>query len=224
MYNYVNYISAGMKVLYDKTSDYLLYYSGYNTNNNKNNNNSDLLQEYNSLLQTNLYENENISTRLCPKSSYYDTLSSILANPTHIVDNIYLGSAFNAASYNILNDLNIKVIINATSEISEYYPDEFIYLRYKLYDDNKNSIEQYLETAYKNIIYYQNNEEYKNKNILIHCFVGASRSATIVIYYLMKSKNYTFDEALNYVRQKRPIVNPTFRLTKDLAHSIMVNK
>ena len=37
----------------------------------------------------------------------------------------------------------------------------------------------------------------------------------------MRDKNYTFDEALNFVKQKRPIVNPTFRLTKDLACSIM---
>ena len=52
----------------------------------------------------------------------------------------------------MLKDKNIKVIINVTTEISEYYPDEFIYLRYKLYDNNKHSIKHYLEQSYEDII------------------------------------------------------------------------
>lgn len=57
--------------------------------------------------------------------------------------------------------------------------------------------------------------------------MGASRSASIVIYYLMKTQKnpdgscFTFDNAFQYLREKRCTVNPTFRLTKDLASSIM---
>jgi protein-tyrosine phosphatase len=60
--------------------------------------------------------------------------------------------------------------------------------------------------------------------------MGASRSASIVIYYLMKEmKNangddYTFDEAIKFLKEKRFTVNPTFRLTKDLTSSIRAAK
>ena len=37
------------------------------------------------------------------------------------------GSAYNAASYYDLKEKNIKMILNVTSEISEYYPDDFEY-------------------------------------------------------------------------------------------------
>jgi len=33
----------------------------------------------------------------------------------------------------------------------------------------------------------------KNTNVLVHCFVGVSRSATIIIGYIMKTKNFTFN-------------------------------
>ena len=81
-----------------------------------------------------------------------------------------------------------------------------------------------LEKSFNDIQYHQQNTK---GNILIHCFMGASRSASIVIYYLMRTqkhedgKPYTFDDAVSYLRNKRITVNPTFRLTKDLACSMV---
>jgi hypothetical protein len=49
-----------------------------------------------------------------------------------------------------------------------------------------------------------------------------------VLYYLMKKglnnqgEPMSHEEALNFLKEKRPIINPTFRLTKDLAKSIMI--
>jgi Dual specificity phosphatase, catalytic domain len=231
MSKYIKFLNAGTKVLYDKTADYLAYYAGWNGNNetdsdeSDDNKNDDTIQDYDGLLKIESYEDENNSTRIFRPVSYYSEYSTFFSYPTLIVDNIFLGSAFNAASYDTLKDLKIKVIMNATSEISDYYPDDdFIYLRYKLYDNNKHSIKRYLEKAYNDIKYHQQNTK---DNILIHCFMGASRSASIVIYYLMKTQKHTdgtsfsFDDAINYVKEKRNIVNPTFKLTKDLASSIM---
>lgn len=36
-------------------------------------------------------------------------------------------------------------------------------------------------------------------NILVHCNVGMSRSATFVIAYLIREKNEYFEEALKFV-------------------------
>ena len=44
--------------------------------------------------------------------------------------------------------------------------------------------------------------------VLVHCYHGVSRSASIVLAYLMKSRDIDLDEALAIVTQKRPIVCP----------------
>jgi predicted protein tyrosine phosphatase len=44
--------------------------------------------------------------------------------------------------------------------------------------------------------------------VLVHCYAGISRSATIVIAYIMITLNMVYDDALQFVRSKRPIVNP----------------
>lgn len=48
--------------------------------------------------------------------------------------------------------------------------------------------------------------------VLIHCIQGKSRSASLVIAYIMWSEKLTFDQAYEFVKSKRPLVrpNPTF--------------
>lgn len=220
-----NYVSSNTKVLYDKVSDLANQYTKSESNSENSDSDSDTLKDYDGVLKIELYEDEDKSTRIYPHVGYYTEYSSFWKEPTHIVDNIYLGSAYNAASFNTLKNRNIKVIMNATTEISDYYPDDFTYLRYKLYDNNKHSIKKYLEKSYEDIKFHQENTQ---GNILIHCFMGASRSASIVLYYLMRTQKkedntyFSFDDAVSFLKEKRIVVNPTFRLTKDLAQSIMI--
>lgn len=47
-----------------------------------------------------------------------------------------------------------------------------------------------------------------NYSVLVHCYAGVSRSATIVIAYVMKSLSMTFQVALQFVSKKRNIINP----------------
>jgi len=208
------YVNNSTKVFIDKVIDYILYYTKYS---------DDVILENllnnNILVNTLQYENENTCSRIYPSIGLYNDYITFWNNPTYIIDNIYLGSAFNAADYITLKKYNIKIIMNVTKEISNYYPNDFIYYRYKLYDNNKHSIKPYLEQSLKDINYCQQNIQ---GNILIHCFMGASRSASIVLYYLMKTMKhqnnipYNFDDSIKFLKSKRKIINPTFRLTKDL--------
>ncbi|KAJ9096797.1 hypothetical protein QFC21_005068 [Naganishia friedmannii] len=54
--------------------------------------------------------------------------------------------------------------------------------------------------------------------VLVHCQAGMSRSATVVAAYLMKTLNISPDDAVEMIREKRPVVYPseTFRAQLEL--------
>jgi protein-tyrosine phosphatase len=56
----------------------------------------------------------------------------------------------------------------------------------------------------------------KEKNILIHCAAGISRSPTIVLAYLMKYHEMNLNDALRFVQEKRPIIHPNPGFQKQL--------
>ena len=223
----MDYITAGFKVVYDKVSNYF-YENNTDTNDtNDNNDNNDNNDELNSIIITTQpikdspnYEIDLVSPnneRIYNSVSTFEQISWFFSNPTYIIDNIYIGSAHNAANKTLLKSLNIKYIVNVTAEIKNYYPDFITYVNYSLYDDNKQSIDKYFEDSYKKIKEFQNNKD--GGNILIHCFMGASRSATILAYYLMREKGFTPLESYNFIKSKRSLINPTHKLFKDLSKS-----
>ena len=59
-------------------------------------------------------------------------------------------------------------------------------------------------------------DEHKKNNILIHCNAGVSRSATIVISYLMKRENISYDEAYEKVKTVRNCIRPNEGFVKQL--------
>jgi protein-tyrosine phosphatase len=44
--------------------------------------------------------------------------------------------------------------------------------------------------------------------VYVHCFQGASRSGLVVIAHVMQRNHWTRDQALNYVRERRPQTRP----------------
>jgi hypothetical protein len=133
--NLFDYITSSISIIIDKTSDYIKY-NIYNDNKNQ----------------------KVDKKRIFPLIPYLTQLGWFYDEPTHIIDNIYLGSAFNASHYKTLKDRNIGMIINMTPEISNYFENDYIYYRYPLYDDNSQSIKNYLIEAYDKIIEFQLNK------------------------------------------------------------------
>ena len=63
-----------------------------------------------------------------------------------------------------------------------------------------------------------------NGNILIHCFMGASRSASIVANFLAREFDKDITDVITELTEKRPIINLTERLTRDLLGEFNKNK
>ena len=199
--NYIDiYITAPIKVLYNKSHNYI---KNYFYNNDENN--IEMKRYY-----------ERIDT--------YSQVLSFFKSPTHIIDNIFIGNARNAASQIILNENNIKMIINVTEDIPIFYPDIYTYHQIKIDDNNKDSIKTFLEDSYLQIKKFQKKSE---KNILIHCFMGASRSVSILIYYILKERenngdSIDIDEVIKFIKNKRSIINPTLKLISDIKEILKI--
>lgn len=52
--------------------------------------------------------------------------------------------------------------------------------------------------------------------VLVHCHAGISRSATVVLFYLMLEHGLTFDEALGRLKTARPQVQPNAGFARHL--------
>ncbi len=143
-------------------------------------------------------------------TSMYAHIGNLMTLPTYIIDNIYLGNALNASSIETLHKFSIQGIINITHDIPSYYPDDITYLNISVRDTRDSFLESHLETAYRFI------QQNSDKNILVHCYMGSSRSASLVIYYLMRQHGMPYQEAQEFVKNKRPVVNLNTNFAREL--------
>ena len=110
----------------------------------------------------------------------------------------------------MLRQYNITHIINCAFNLPNKYPDQITYKRLELRDEPDQPILERLEEAYQFI------KENKDKNIFVHCVFGKSRSASVVIFYVMKEKRMNFQEAKNFVKNIRNIVEPNSGFESEL--------
>ena len=156
------------------------------------------------LVNLKLFVNKKVP-RIEPKIPWYRQLCWFYSPPTNILQKLYLGSSFNAYDIDILKKLKINVIINVTKEIDNFYQDnlKFIYYKHPINDNNKEDISNILKESCKQIDLHIRNTD----TILVHCYMGASRSAAVIINYLMRTQKLSYYSSLNYVQAKRPLVN-----------------
>ncbi|KAH7435288.1 hypothetical protein KP509_06G057800 [Ceratopteris richardii] len=124
--------------------------------------------------------------------------------PCEIQEGLFLGSI--GAAYNKGELLRHKVthILSVENMVEPLYPLEFKYKRVEVRDSAYVDLRQYFEECFEFI-----DEAKKNGGaVLVHCFLGRSRSVTIVIAYLMKTYGMNFKEAFDVVRKKRPQASP----------------
>ncbi len=138
----------------------------------------------------------------------------------HMVeDGLYIGDHRIARDHDALRYLGITHIVNAAREMPDSFPRNFHYHRCQLED--RVSREVLLGALEPSFRYIQNLMSYRPSSgekpcILVHCYAGMSRSASIVIYYLMRSRRWSFDAAFSYLKARRHIVSPNQWYRKQL--------
>lgn len=80
----------------------------------------------------------------------------------------------------------------------------FDYLNVRVYDDEKTNLLKHWDNTFK----YITRAKKDGSKVLVHCKMGVSRSASVVIAYAMKAYNWTFSQALKHVKIKRNCIKP----------------
>lgn len=130
--------------------------------------------------------------------------------PAKILDYLYLGSQ-DCCSKEALQNHNISNILSIGVEAP--------------LEDNTNINSFFLEcldlpetniwnTIKKSAVVI--NSVKKCESILVHCNAGISRSASVVIGYLMLEYNYSFLKAFEHVRSARSVIRPNDGFMKQL--------
>lgn len=123
-----------------------------------------------------------------------------------VTDSVFIGDKNGASDIRILLNYGITHIINCAAEIPNYFEsDHFSYLKLDLLDTN-DSLSPAIQQSCKFI--KDTLQQNHNAKIFVHCRMGRSRSASVVIYYLMKEHNIDFVDAFFELKMVRPIIDP----------------
>jgi len=125
-----------------------------------------------------------------------------------IVPYLYLGSATSvtgkyARDIMLSDEHKIAAIVNVT-RVENAFPKDFEYLQIDIEDRDGVDIDKHFESA--NEFIHRHREA--KQAVIVHCMAGSSRSATIVIAYLVRHCGYTLKAAFEHVLALRPVIDP----------------
>lgn len=136
-------------------------------------------------------------------------LYSMREKSDEIIPGLWLGNAKNAE---IMCD-KVGAILNVNHINNRPTKPEHAHIKYfhlPIYDKEGQKIELYFDATYKYI------EKNIARGIYIHCHAGTSRSATIVIAYLMRKRCISLKDAFHLVKSKRMCIAPNLDFIKSL--------
>lgn len=155
------------------------------------------------------------------KCGYYEQPATILP------EYLYLGSQYSACNRSTLEELDISAVLvcgvnpprffhRSSSGIwgsSDSTTSTIVYHRIPIDDSIDQPLLPYLPAA---VQFLEHFIVHKKQRVLVHCAMGISRSAAVVIAYLMKQHRWDYDTAKEYVQAKRPIICPNPRFAHEL--------
>ncbi|KAG7391722.1 hypothetical protein PHYPSEUDO_003797 [Phytophthora pseudosyringae] len=143
------------------------------------------------------------------------------AEPSQILEHVFLGSRTHARDKELLQRLRITHILNVTppkktdpvAGVPNFFEKDatFTYRRCPIFDNKAEDISAMLEGC----IAFIDQAKYYGR-ILVHCNKGVSRSSSMVVAYLMKLRAMSFEQALAFAVERRPMANPNESFRRQL--------
>lgn len=124
---------------------------------------------------------------------------------TEILPNLWISGIVGVRSNIFYKNNNIKCVINCSKDLP-FYSSDTLNVRIPVHDNLKKieiqNLYKYMEKA-TNIIHshFKNNQA-----VVVHCYAGKQRSASIIVAYLIKYGNMSIEDAVNSIKSKRAYV------------------
>lgn len=134
-----------------------------------------------------------------------------------ILPRLYLGDISIATNKDEITRLGITDMI--TIEIKplstgDLAPTVKRYLYINVMDHSKQDILSHFETSNE---FIETALKTPSNKVYVHCVAGISRSATLVIAYIMKTRSMNYQEAFDLVRHQRRVIDPNEGFVRQLA-------
>lgn len=152
----------------------------------------------------------------------WDPMNLIL-EPSESLGGLYLGNYEAASDIALLKKHNIKAVLTVAADLRLNYPsaEGITHEVISALDMVSYDLSKHFNRCFDFI------EKHRAEtNVLVHCLAGISRSATIVIMYLMRTQRMGFESAFSFVKKRRKIIfpNPGFVRQLRVFSSQMKNK
>lgn len=130
----------------------------------------------------------------------------------HIIDNIYLSNLISAENFKLIEQHSIGVVCRLSEDRNKtIYGPNIKFHNYEV-EDNIIAGNDMLLAASEICKIIDNSE----CNVLVHCNEGQSRSASVIIYYLITRYNKSYEEALQMLKNIKHDVRPNEVFEKKL--------
>lgn len=127
----------------------------------------------------------------------------------YIIDNIYLGDC--SHSEDELLTIGVSHVFNISMN---HYREYKKIIEIKC--PTEDTLTQNILISFPKIITKIKELHDKGHIIYVHCHAGISRSASVIILYLIKYHKYSFKEAFRFVRNKRSCIQPNSGFVEQL--------
>jgi protein-tyrosine phosphatase len=124
---------------------------------------------------------------------------------------LFLGNINAFKNKNFISENNIKAIISVLNEPLPV-PEDLEHCHILL-DDSEN---QDIFLHFSNVFSIIEKALEEKRSVLVHCVAGISRSATLVISYIMKKFRWCYEKSLIYVKDRRSGIMPNAGFEKQL--------
>ncbi len=121
--------------------------------------------------------------------------------PHAIAPRLYLGDWLSVTNIEVLEQLGVTGVVNASNHFGNKHSDTLAYCNVDVDDYDFCSIEEHFEK----VIGFVRSQK---GAVAVHCAMGVSRSATLVVALLMDTYGLSLKHALTLVHSRRSIVAP----------------
>ena len=128
-------------------------------------------------------------------------MPSFLNQISKITDNLYLSSFVGTTEYNLLK-FKITCVLTVCKETPKVDMKNVESIKLDVVDKPTEFLAKYFDFVADKI----NEVVKKNGVCLVHCVAGISRSASMILVYLMKYHRMRLKDAHTYVKSKRSFV------------------